>query len=109
MTGKGDSACFNDWGVGCGSSGYCSSMRASAISIGEGVVAGGMSRERATDMLKWVGVGDSNVCGRLPVFAGGCDSSNVDEILLDDAVGVNEGGAICSCSNKGGAVGYGVV
>ena len=40
--------------------------------------------------------------------AGGYDSSDVDEILFDDAVGVDEGGTVCSCSNKSGAVGYGV-
>ena len=108
MTGEGDGACLNDWGVGCGLSGYRSSMSASAISIGKGIVAGGMSRERATKMLKWVGVGDSGVCGRVPVFVGGCDSPDVDEISFDDAVGVNEGGAICSCSDNGRAVGYGV-
>ena len=60
-------------------------------------------------MLKWVGVGDSNICGRLPVLAGGCDSSDVDKISFDDAVGVDKGGAICSCSDNGGTVGYGVV
>ena len=108
MTGEGDGARLNDWGFGCGSSGYCSSMRASAISIGEGVVTGGMSGECATKMLKWVGVGDSGVCRRVPVFAGGCDSPDVDEVSFNDAVGVNEGGAICSCSNNGRAVGYGV-
>ena len=109
MTGEGDNVRFNVWGVGCGSSGYLSSMSASAISIGKGVVAGGMSREHATEMLKWVGIGDSGVCGRLPVPVGGCDSSDVDEISFDDAVGVDEDGAVCSCSNNGGAVGYGVV
>ena len=59
-------------------------------------------------MLKWVGVGDSGVCGRFPVLAGGYDSSDVDEISLDDAVGVDKGGAGCSCSDESGAVGYGV-
>ena len=108
-TGKGDGAHFNDWGVGCGSSGYRSSMSASAISIGEGIVVGGISERRAIEMFKWVGVGDSNICGRLPVLMGGCDSSDMDEVSLDDAVGVNEGGIICSCSNEGGTVGYSVV
>ena len=42
VTGEGDRVRFSGW-VGCGSSGYRSSMRASAISIGEGVVTGGMS------------------------------------------------------------------
>ena len=41
--GEGEAARFNGWGVGCGSSGYRSSMSASAISIGEGVVVGGIS------------------------------------------------------------------
>ena len=84
-------------------------MRALAISIGEGVVARGMSRERTTEIFKWVGVGDSKVYGELPVLAGGYDSPNVDKVSLDDAVGVDKGGAICSCSNNSGAVGYGVV
>ena len=83
-------------------------MRASAISNGEGVVVGGTPGERATEMFKWVGVGDSGICGRLLVSTGGCDSSDVDEILFDNAVGVDEGGVICSCSDEGGAVGYGV-
>ena len=109
MTGEGDSARFNDWGVGDRLSGYRSSMRALAISIGEGIVIGGMSGERAIEMLKWVGVGDSSVCGRLLVPAGGYDSSDVDEISFDDTVGINEGGSICSCSPNDGAVGYGVV
>ena len=108
VMGEGEAARLSSWGVGCGSSGYLSSMSASAISIGEGVVAGGMSGERATEMLKWVGVGDSGVCGRLPVFVGGYDGSDVDEISLDDAVGVDKGGAGCSCSNNCGGVGYGV-
>jgi len=100
---------FNDWGVGNGSSsGYRSSMRASAISRGEGVVVKGIPGERATKMLKWVGVGDSGVCGRLPVLVSGCDSSDVDEFVFDNAVGVDKGGLACSCSDKGGAVGYGV-
>ena len=109
VTGKGDGARFNDWGIGCGSSGYRSSMSASAISIGEGVVVGGTPGERAIKTFKWVGVGDSNICGRLPVFMSGYDGSDVDEVSLDDAVGVNEGGVICPSSNGGGAVGYGVV
>jgi len=83
-------------------------MRASAISRGEGVVVGGILRERVTEMLKWVGVGDSGVCGRLLVSAGGCDSSDVDEIALDDAMGIDKGGVACACSDEGGAVGYGV-
>jgi len=83
-------------------------MRASAISNGEGVVVGGTPEERATEMFKWVGVGDSGVCGRLLVFAGGCDSSDVDEFSLDNAVGFDKGGLTCSCSDKSGAVGYGV-
>jgi len=78
-------------------------MRASAISRGEGVVVGGMSGERATEMLKWVGVGDSGVCGRLPVSAGGCDGSDVDKVAFDNAVGVDKGGFACSCSDEGGA------
>ena len=106
--GEGEAARLSGWGVGSGSSGYRSSMRASAISIGEGVVAGGMSGERAINMLRGVGIGDSSVCGRLPVLAGGYDSSDVDEISFDNAVGVDEGGTVCSCSNKSGAVGYGV-
>jgi len=65
IIGEGEAAHFNGWGVGSGSSsGYRSSMRASAISRGEGVVVGGMSGERITEMLEWVGVGDSGVCGR---------------------------------------------
>ena len=60
-------------------------------------------------MVKWVGVGDSDVCGRLPVLGGGYNSPNVDEISFDDAVGVDEGGVVCSCSNDGGVVGYGVI
>ena len=103
---EGEAARFDGRGVGSGSSGYRSSMRASAISIGEGVVAGGMSGERATEMLK--GVGDSGVCGRVSVFASGYDSSNVDEFSLDDTVGVDKGRAGCSCSNNSGGVGYGV-
>jgi len=100
---------FNGWGVGSGSSsGYRSSMRASAISNGEGVVVRGIPGERATEMFKWVGVGDSGVCGRLPVLAGGCDGSDVDEIAFDNAVGVDKGGLACSCSDEGGVVGYGV-
>ena len=59
-------------------------------------------------MLKWVGVGDGGVYGRLLVLAGGYDSSDVDEVSFDDAVGIDEGGTVCSCSNKSGAVGYGV-
>jgi len=90
------------------SSGYRSSMRASAISRGEGVVVRGIPGERATEMLKWVGVGDSGICGRLPVLAGGCDGSDVDKIVFDNAVGVDKGGLVCSCSDEGGAVGYGV-
>jgi len=102
-------ACFNNWGVGSGSSsGYRSSIRASAISRGEGAVIRGMPGERATEMLKWVGVGDSGVCGRLPVFAGGCDGSDVDEVAFDNAVGVDKGGLACPCSDEGGVVGYGV-
>ena len=98
--GEGEAARFNDWGVGSGSpSGYRSSMRASAISNGEGVVVRGIPGERATEMLKWVGVGDSGVCGRLPVLAGGCDSSDVDEVAFDNAVGVDKGGLACSCSD----------
>jgi len=83
-------------------------MRASAISSGEGVVVGGISGERATEMLKWVGIGDSGVCGRLPVFAGGCDGSDMDKVAFDNAVGVDKGGLACSCSDEGGAVGYGI-
>ena len=83
-------------------------MRASAISRGEGVVVIGMSGERATEMLKWVGVGDSGVCGRLLMIAGGCDGSDVDEVLFDNAVGVDKGRLTCSCSDEGGMVGYGV-
>ena len=41
--GEGEAARFDVWGVGSGSSGYRNSMRASAISIGEGVVTGGTS------------------------------------------------------------------
>jgi len=109
VRGEGEAACFNDWGVGSGSSsGYRSSMRASAISRGEGVVVRGISGERATEMVKWVGVGDSGVCGGLLVFAGGCDGSDVDEIAFDNAVGVDKDGLACSCSDEGGAVGYGV-
>jgi len=109
IIGEGEAACFNGWGVGSGSlSGYCSSMRASAISRDGGVVVGGMSGERVTEMLKWVGVGDSGVCGRLPMLAGGCDGSDVDKVTFDNAVGVDKGGFACSCSNEGGAVGYGV-
>jgi len=83
-------------------------MRASAISNGEGVVVRGMPGERVTEMLKWVGVGDSGVCGRLPMIVGGCDGSDVDEIAFDNAVGVDKGGLACSCSDEGRAVGYGV-
>jgi len=109
VRGEGEAARFNNWGVGSGSSsGYCSSMRASAISNGEGVVVWGIPGERATEMLKWVGVGDSGVCGRLLVFTGGCDGSDVDEVAFDNAVGVDKGGLACSCSDEGGAVGYGV-
>ena len=108
IRGEGEAARLTGWGVGSGSSGYRNSMRASAISIGEGVVVGGMSGERASEMLKWVGVGDSGVCGRLPVLAGGCDGSDVDKVAFDNAVGVDKGGLACSCSDKGGAVGYGV-
>jgi len=81
-------------------------MTASAISNGEGIVVGGMSRKHITEML--IGVGDSGVCGRLLVSVGGCDGSDVDEIAFDNAVGVDKGGFACSCSDKGGAVGYGV-
>ena len=42
------------------------------------------------------------------MLASGCDSSDVDEVSFDDAVGVDEGGTVCSCSNESGAVGYGV-
>jgi len=109
VRGEGEAARFNNWGVGSGSlSGYRSSMRASAISNGEGVVVRGIPGERATEMLKWVGVGDSGVCGRLLVIAGGCDGSDVDEVAFDNAVGVDKGGLACSCSDEGGAVGYGV-
>ena len=108
IKGEGEAARFNGWGVGGGSSGYHSSMSASAISSGEGVVDRGTSGERATEMFKWVGVGDSGVCGRLLVSAGRCDGSDVDKVLFDNAVGVDEGGLACSCSDKGGAVGYGV-
>jgi len=108
IRGEGEVARFNGW-VGSGSSsGYRSSMRASAISRGEGVVVRGMPGERSIKMLKWVGVGDSSVCGRLPVFAGGCDGSDVDEVAFDNAVGVDKGGLACSCSDEGGVVGYGV-
>jgi len=109
VRGEGEAARFNNWGVGSGSSsGYRSSMRPSAISNGEGVVVRGMFGDRATEMLKWVGVGDSGVCGRLPVLAGGCDGSDVDKIAFDNAVGVDEGGLVCSCSDEGGAMGYSV-
>jgi len=108
VRGVGEGACFNGWGVGGGSSGYRSSMSASAISRGKGVVIGGISGEYATKMLKWVGVGDSGVCGRLPVLVGGCDGSDVDEVAFDNAVGVDKGRLACSCSNKGRTVGYGV-
>ena len=95
VRGEGEATRFNDWRVGSGSSsGYRSSMRASAISMGEGVVVGGIFEERATEMLKWVGVGDSGVCGRLPVLAGGCDGSNVDEVAFDNTVGVDKGGLV---------------
>jgi len=83
-------------------------MRPSAISNGEGVVVGGIFGDRATEMLKWVGVGDSGVCGRLPVLAGECDGSDVDEVAFDNVVGVDEGGLVCSCSDEGGVMGYGV-
>jgi len=106
---EGEVAHFNDWGVGSGSlSGYRSSMSDSAISRGEGVVVGGIPGECVTEMLKWVGVGDSGVCGRLLVFAGRCDGSDVDKVALDNTVGVDKGGLACSCSDEGGAVGYGV-
>jgi len=109
VRGEGEAARFNGWGVGSGSSsGYRSSMRASAISRGEGIVVRGMPGERTTEMFKWVGVGDSGVCGRLPVLAGGCDGSDVDEVVFDNAVGVDKGRFACSCSDEGGAVGYGV-
>ena len=109
IEGEGEAARFNGWGVGSGSSsGYRSSMSASAISNGEGVVVRGTSGEHATEMLKWVGVGDSGVCGRLLMLAGGCDGSDVDEIAFDNAVGVDKGGLVCSCSDEGRAVGYGV-
>jgi len=109
ISGEGEAARFNDWGVDSrSSSGYRSSMSASAISRGKGVVVRGIPGARATEMFKWVGVGDSGVCGRLPVFAGGCDSSDVDEVAFDNAVGVDKGGLACSCSDEGGAVGYGV-
>jgi len=108
VRGEGEVACFNDWGVGSRSSGYHSSMRASAISRGKGVVVGGISGERTIEMLKWIGIGESGVCGRLLVIAGGCDSSDVDEIVFDNAVGVDKGGLACSCSDEGRAVGYGV-
>ena len=109
IRGEGEVARFNGWGVGSGSlSGYRSSMIASAISSGEGVVVGGTPEERATEMFKWVGVGDSGICGRLLVSAGGCDSSDVDEFSFDDAVGVDKGGLACSCSDESGTVGYGV-
>jgi len=109
VRGEGEAARFNNWGVGSeSSSGYRSSMRASAISRGEGVVVGGISGERTTEMLKWVGVGDSGVCGRSSMLAGGCNSSDVDEVAFDNAVGVDKGGVACSCPDEGGAVGYGV-
>jgi len=109
VRGEGEAARFNDRGVGSGSSsGYRSSMRASAISNGEGIVVMGIPGERAIEMLKWVGVGDSGVCGGLLVLAGGCDGSDVDEVAFDNAVGVDKGGLACSCSDEGGAVGYGV-
>ena len=109
VRGEGEAARFNDWGVGDrSSSGYRSSIRASAISRGEGVVVEGIFGERSTEILKWVGVGDSGVCGRLLVFASGCDSSDVDKFAFDNAVGVDKGGLACSCSDEGGAVGYGI-
>jgi len=109
VRGEGEAAHLNDWGVGSGSSsGYRSSMIASAISIGKGVVVRGMSGERTTEMFQWVGVGDSGVCGGFLMLAGGCDSSDVDEVAFDNAVGVDKGGLACSCSDEGGAVGYGV-
>ena len=83
-------------------------MSASAISNGEGIVVRGIPGGHATEMLKWVGIGDSGVCGRLLVLAGGCDGSDVDEIAFDNAVGVDKGGLACPCSDEGGAVGYGV-
>jgi len=86
VRGEGEAARFNNWGVGSGSSGYCSSISASAISIGKGVVIGGMSGEHATVMFKGVGVGDSGVCGRLSVLAGGCDGPDVDKVVLDNTV-----------------------
>ena len=53
IRGEGEAARFNNWGVGSGSSsGYRSSMRASAISNGEGIVVRGIPGERATEMLK---------------------------------------------------------
>jgi len=109
MKGEGEAACFDNWGVGSRfSSGYRSSMRASAISRGEGIVVRGIPGERAIEMFKWVGVGDSGVCGRLLVFVGGCDGSDVDKVAFDNAVGVDKSGFACSCSDEGGAVGYGV-
>jgi len=83
-------------------------MIASAISNGEGVVIRGIPGERITEMFKWVGIGDSGVCGRLLVLAGRCDGSDVDEVTFDNTVGVDKGGLACSCSDEGGAVGYGV-
>ena len=43
------------------------------------------------------------------MLASGYDSSDVDEVSFDNTVGVDKGGIACSCSNNGGAVGYGVV
>jgi len=42
------------------------------------------------------------------VLAGRCDGSDVDKVAFDNAVGVDKGGLACSCSDEGGAVGYGV-
>jgi len=109
VRGEGEAARFNNWGVGSGSlSGYRSSMRASAISRGEGVVVEGMPGDFVTEMLKWVGVGDSGVCGRLPVPVGGCDSSDMDKFTFDNTVGIDKGGLACSCSDEGRVVGYGI-
>ena len=42
------------------------------------------------------------------MLAGRCNGSDVDKIALDNTVGVDKGGLTCSCSDEGGAVGYGV-
>ena len=42
------------------------------------------------------------------MLTGGCDGADVDEVVLDNAVGPDEDGVVCSCSDDDGGTEYSV-